>query len=805
MRATLLLSICIGVCFTLSAQTGSTPINGQNPALKYSTSQSVKPSSPQDGSTFLGATYSISDCGVNYTTASQKIGMRFPLLNSPSSVQPATFAISGIPASAVIQKAYVWCEGSGTGIPITLNVTNPLANSSPFPMTMIGQDQDKCWGYTGTFTYRVDVTSHITGNGNYTISGFPTNPPTAGNDIDGATMMVIWSDPTQTWQGDIVIWDGCVVINGGTTTQTITGFTACTGTVSNARAFMAQGDLQNLNSQLTLNGVFPIVCVEDWWNWIDVATTVTPGQTSSAFGNSSGGDCYNFCVMGLYWQSNCSSCCPTPFLLDMDSIPSTCSASIGTATATPLGGSGNFTYTWNTVPVQITQTAVGLPPGTYVCSVTDALGCTTVDSVVVLGTGILTFTQVSTNNICYGDTIGTATFNPTGGNPPYTYVWSPNVSNTNAAINLGAGIYTVNVSDNYGCQTSATFTITEPANVPIVGTISGPSPICIGQSSILTVSVLGGAPPYTYSWINAVNTTNTITVSPTTTTTYSVIIVDACFTIHDTAVFTLIVNPLPVISYTGDILSGCAPHCVTFTPVSNSGIGSCAWNFGDNSYGIGANPTHCYINVGSFTVTLVLSDNNGCVDSMTIANYINTYPTPVAAFNITSENPSTLLEPVAIIDDLSIGGDTCYWDFGDGNTLIVVGCGDVSNTYADTGLYQVTEIVVNQYGCADTIRYDIYVNPYTSLFVPNTFTPNGNGLNEIFFAIGEYVDDFHMMVFDRWGNMIFESYDQLKGWDGKANDGKKLAQIDTYVWVINYREINGGKKRKVIGHVNLIR
>ncbi|MSP68873.1 MAG: PKD domain-containing protein, partial [Bacteroidetes bacterium] len=251
--------------------------------------------------------------------------------------------------------------------------------------------------------------------------------------------------------------------------------------------------------------------------------------------------------------------------------------------------------------------------------------------------------------------------------------------------------------------------------------------------------------------------------------------------------------------------SGCAPHCVTFTPVSNSGIGSCAWNFGDNSYGIGANPTHCYINVGSFAVTLVLSDNNGCVDSMTIANYINTYPTPVAAFNITSENPSTLLEPVAIIDDLSIGGDTCYWDFGDGNTLIVVGCGDVSNTYADTGLYQVTEIVVNQYGCADTIRYDIYVNPYTSLFVPNTFTPNGNGLNEIFFAIGEYVDDFHMMVFDRWGNMIFESYDQLKGWDGKANDGKKLAQIDTYVWVINYREINGGKKRKVIGHVNLIR
>jgi len=617
MRATLLLSICIGVCFTLSAQTGSTPINGQNPALKYSTSQSVKPSSPQDGSTFLGATYSISDCGVNYTTASQKIGMRFPLLNAPSSVQPATFAISGIPASAVIQKAYVWCEGSGTGIPITLNVTNPLANSSPFPMTMIGQDQDKCWGYTGTFTYRADVTSHITGNGNYTISGFPTNPPTSGEDIDGATMMVIWSDPTQTWQGDIVIWDGCVVINGGTTTQTITGFTACTGTVSNARAFMAQGDLQNLGSQLTLNGVFPIVCVEDWWNWIDVATTVTPGQTSSAFGNSSGGDCYNFCVMGLYWQSNCSSCCPTPFLLDMDSIPSTCSASIGTATATPLGGSGNFTYTWNTVPVQTTQTAVGLPPGTYVCSVTDALGCTTVDSVVVLGTGILTFTQVSTNNICYGDTIGTAIINATGGTPPYTYVWSPNVSNTNSAINLAAGIYTVSVADNYGCQTSATFTITEPSNGPIVGIIVGPSPICIGQSTTLVASANGGAPPYSFAWINSTNITNSLTVTPTSTSTYSVIISDVCLTVNDTAVFTLIVNPLPTLT----LLASSQIYCTTDLVGSLSAIPTGGVWTGPGVTGNSFDPS--VAGFGLHTVVYTYTDNNNCTNTATLIMTVN--------------------------------------------------------------------------------------------------------------------------------------------------------------------------------------
>ncbi len=602
---------------SLAAQYGSTPINGHNPVSKYSTIQSVKPSSPQDGSTILGATYSISDCGVNYTTASQKLGMRLSLLNAPSTVQPATFAISGIPASAVIQKAYVWCEGSGTGIPITLNVTNPLANSSPFPMTMIGQDVDKCWGYTGTFTYRVDVTSLISGNGNYTISGFPTNPPTPGDDIDGATMMVIWSDPTQTWQGDIVIWDGCVVINGGSTTQTITGFTACTGTTSNARAFMAQGDLQNLNSQLTLNGVFPIVCVEDWWNWIDVATTVTPGQTSSAFGNSSGGDCYNFCVMGLYWQSNCSSCCPNPFTLDMDSIPSSCSESSGTATATPIGGSGTFTYSWNTIPVQTTQTIVGLAPGLYICSVTDSLGCTFIGSVIVTAFGTLTFTQVSTNNICYGDTIGTAIINATGGTPPYTYVWSPNVSNTNSAINLAAGIYTVSVADNYGCQTSATFTIIEPSNGPIVGTIIGPSPICIGQSTTLVASANGGAPPYSFAWINSTNITNSLTVTPTSTSTYSVIISDVCLTVNDTAVFTLIVNPLPTLT----LLASSQVYCTTDLAGTLSAIPTGGVWTGPGVTGNSFDPS--VAGFGLHTVVYTYTDNDSCTNTATLIMTVN--------------------------------------------------------------------------------------------------------------------------------------------------------------------------------------
>ncbi len=786
----------------LSAQSGSTPLNGHNPMAPVSTNF-AGPMTPQDGSTTLGATYSNSACGLNYTTASNKIGQRI----SPAGVpQPASFVIAGIPATAVIQKAYVWCDASGNGVAVNLNVTNPFTVSQVFPMTMIGQDQDKCWGYTGTFTYRADITPLVVGNGNYTISGFPTNPPTAGNDVDGATMIVIWSDPTQNWQGDINIWDGCVVINGGTTTQTLNGFTACAGTVNNARAFMAMGDLQGLGSQLTLNGVFPITCVEDWWNWIDVSTTVTPGQTTSAFGNSSGGDCYNFCVMGLYWQSNCSTCCANPFTLQMDSIPSTCSASNGTAIANPIGGSGNFTYSWNTSPIQTNDTATGLAPGTYVVTVVDVAGCTTIDSVTVLAIGAMTANTSFTNNLCFGDTSGTATYTPTSGSAPYTYVWTPNVSTTSTASNLGAGVYSVACTDNFGCTANFTFTITEPPNVPIVGSITGVSPICNGGSSALIASATGGAPPYTYQWLAPATGTNAATtVSPTVTTTYSVVIADACNTIHDTATFTVVVNALPVISFSGDQLSGCAPLCVNFAGLSNPAIISAAWNFGDNSTATGSTPSHCYLNAGQYDVTLSVNDINGCKDSVTLANYINVFPNPVAGFNFLSNNPATLLEANISIDDLSTGGDTCYWDFGDGNTLTVIGCGDVSNQYADTGAYHVTQIVVNANGCADTIAYDVYIVPYTTIYIPNTFTPNGNGNNDFFLVFGEYIDNFHMMVFDRWGNLIFESNDQAKGWDGKANGGKNLAQVDTYVYVVTYTEQYDGHKHKVIGHVNLIR
>lgn len=787
----------------MRAQEGSTPSNGHNPVAPTNNARVGDPMQPMDGSTVLGPTYQNSACGLNYTAVSQKIGQRI----SPAGVaQPATFAIAGIPATATILKAYVWCDASGNGVAINLQVTDPFALVSNFPMTLIGSDQDKCWGYSGTHSYRADVTSSITGNGNYTLNGFPTSLTSAGtNDVDGATMMVIWSDPTATFQGDIVIWDGCVVINGGVTTQTINNFNACTGTISNARAFLAIADLQGLGATLSMNSSAPFTIVEDWWNYVDQPTTVTPGQTTSQFDINSSGDCYNFCVMGLYFQSNCQTCCIAPYTLNMSQVPSMCSAQNGTATATPNGGTAPYTYSWNTVPVQTTQTATGLAPGQYIVTVTDGTGCTTVDTVIVMGTGSLPFSTAQVNVLCNGGNNGSATFTPTGGTGPFTYTWSPNVSLTGSAITLTAGVYTVDVTDNYGCSNSFTFTITEPPLIPINAGPSAPPSICIGGSTTLSMTPTGGAPPYTYNWLNGPGSSSTLTVTPNTTTTYSCVVGDACGNQADTGLITVTVNPTPVISFTGDNLDGCSPVCVNFTPLSNPPIASCLWQFGDGDTSVVGLASHCYNLAGSYDVTLAVVDINGCVNSTTSFSYITVYPDPQAGFAILTPQPTTLQEATIGFDDQSIGGDTCHWDFGDGNIVTVINCGDIVNVYDDTGAYQVMQIVVNQYGCADTVYADVVIVPEATIFVPNSFTPNGDGKNDIFLAYGDFIENFHMMVFDRWGNLIFESRDIYKGWDGHANGGDQVAQIDTYVWRITFTEKYNGFYHRMVGHVNLIR
>lgn len=797
------------------AQQGSTPTNGQNPVgpANAHTISTTTPPTPQNGNHTLGPVYNNAACGLNYVSISAKVSQRVSSFSTPGAPQPQTASIVLPPSpcgssSLPILKAFLWAEGSGNGAPITVNITNPYLTPYSFPMTLVGSDQDKCWGYTGSYTYRADVTACVTGAGNYVISNLPVDPPPLQytNDIDGYTLMIIYQDPAATYTGEIYIWDGATTINGGQTTQIVNNFNAC-AFGANARAFCAVGDLQGMGCQFTFDGGAPFTVTEDWWNYVDMPANINFGQNTYSFDLNSSGDCYNLAMMGIYYQTPCINCVPaSSFTVSSTSTPSQCTANTGTATVTP-SGTGPYTYSWQPTG-QNTQTATNLAPGSYTVTVTDAGGCQAIDTIIVGGQGNLSFTPTITNVTCFGGNNGSISVVPNGGGGPYTYGWAPNVSSASAATNLTAGSYTCTVTDAFGCTSTQTLTVTEPAQVALTVTASGGTAICTGSSANLTSNGSGGnGGPYTYTWLTTPpQTGSSITVSPTTTTNYTVVITDACGSPADSDIVTITVNQLPVVSVSGTPVSGCVPLCVTLTNTSTPITMSATWDFGDNTTSTAlVPPAHCYPIAGSYNITLHVTDLNGCVSQQVFPNFINAYPIPNASFSISTPMPVTVLDPYIALDDGSTGGDTCSWDFGDGNTMVVPNCGDIVHAYGDTGSYTLRQVVTNQYGCSDTAYSDVFIAPFTTLYVPNTFTPNGDGNNDIFYAYGDFIGSFEMWVFDRWGNLIFKSNDQHIGWDGHANGGKDLAQIDTYVYKIIATEEYTGKRLKFIGHINLIR
>lgn len=416
----------------------------------------------QDGSTVLGPTYTRDTCGINYVTVTQKLGQRFTPAGPP---QPCTLSVSGLPTCCVIERAYLWADASGTGAAVSATIVNPSSVSNTFPMTLIGTDIDKCWSYQQTDSYRADVTSAIAGNGNYIFSGLTTGTPV---DVDGITMMIIYRDPTATYEGHIAIWDGAVVIAGGTTSQTITGLNPCANSV-NQRAFMQVADLQGLGAILSMNGGTPFAITEDWWNYIDQPTTAfTPGPTTSNFQVVSSGDCYNFMMMGVYYQTTtCNTC--TPQSAGNITLNSTgtgnCSPNSGVATTTPSGGIAPYTYNWQPGG-GTTQTITGLAPGSYTVTVMDATGCAVSMDTVVIPVGIPPNAQFALSpypaaafpgQLCMVDqTVGGSTWNwvingvPSSTAASYCYT----IPDTNGIC------VTLFVQDTLGCGDSATLCVT---------------------------------------------------------------------------------------------------------------------------------------------------------------------------------------------------------------------------------------------------------------------------------------------------------------------------------------------------------
>lgn len=256
------------------------------------------------------------------------------------------------------------------------------------------------------------------------------------------------------------------------------------------------------------------------------------------------------------------------------------------------------------------------------------------------------------------------------------------------------------------------------------------------------------------------------------------------------------VHPTPVAVFTADPIPGCVGYPIAFANLSVN-ADSYRWNFGDGEQSTVPAPLHVYDQPGDYTVSLIANASTTCSDTLVLIDGVVVNPTPVAAF--TSDTLVSVLNAVRF-SNLSTGAVSYVWDFNDGTTDMEA---DPIHVFpADGGTYAVTLIAINAFGCPDTVRTFVGVAADPLIFAPNAFTPNTDGRNDDFLPVlnGFVGWNFTLLVFDRWGKVVFQSNDRDAGWDGRVNGREPV--IDTYVWKVLLER--DGDARDFVGHVSLI-
>ena len=473
----------------------------------------------------------------------------------------------------------------------------------------------------------------------------------------------------------------------------------------------------------------------------------------------------------------------------------------GSATVSASGGTLPYRYQW--MPGGNTNaTAAGLFAGGYTVTVTDANGCTSTASTVLTQPAAMVVSIIGTPIRCLG-TSRQFSVNIVGGVAPFQYLWSTGATTDTTTLQpFYSQTYSVQVTDAHGCKQSGFITFTFP--VPVAVTISAPPISCSGRSATLCALATGGNGGDTYLWEPVNLTGPCITIPPVITTIYTVTVTDNCnFTA--TASATIRVTPPPAVNFTSNIYQGCEPLCIQFRNMTASlgGKEQYIWTFGNGDSLLTENPIYCYQKSGVYNVTLTVISDSGCSSTLSKVGMITVYPRPVAAFTL-SPQPTTILSPTIQFTDKSTSksSDIAYqwWTFGDGDSINTLE--NPTHTYKDTGNYCATLVVMDNKGCMDTATDCLVIQPNYSLYIPSAFTPNGDGLNEVFVPVGKYIRSFDMYIFDRWGIQLYHTNDINKGWDGTLHG--KVAQEDTYIYKITVTDAEYNQ-HSYVGDVTLIK
>ncbi len=494
-------------------------------------------------------------------------------------------------------------------------------------------------------------------------------------------------------------------------------------------------------------------------------------------------------------------------------------ASDGGIDLTVNGGTPGYSYVWVNAQgsqVSTVQDPNGLPAGTYSVLVTDANGCLSNTSItlteppLLVGVADVLSDYNGSDVSCFSYTDGLIGVVASGGMPGYTYQWftqsgSPLGTGVNQS-NVGQGNYAVLVTDINGCTVIAPVVVTQPLELIMAPIITsnyfGNQVSCVGATDGMGyIYATGGTPVYTYNW----GTTPAFTTQYVTTLgegTFNVVVTDAngC---TDNAQITLTANPLPTANLPPPIY-GCIGSEVTLQSNSSPET-NCQWTLSNGDIYNDCGPINLTFENGAcLDAQLVISTALGCADTISLTNYICVAPNPVASFTI-SDYELTSTDFDAFFYNNSQGASTYFWDFGDNTTSTVE---NPYHQFPQSGYenFTIWLYAYSDLGCVDsTVRYINFTEDML-IYVPNTFTPDYDEFNNTFFPVltsGFNPQNYRLYIFNRWGELLFESRDHNVGWDGTYNGNR--CQIGTYTWKIVTMDAQNDRKREFVGHVNLIR
>jgi gliding motility-associated-like protein len=246
--------------------------------------------------------------------------------------------------------------------------------------------------------------------------------------------------------------------------------------------------------------------------------------------------------------------------------------------------------------------------------------------------------------------------------------------------------------------------------------------------------------------------------------------------------------------------TGCIPYTAAFTNTSLAGQ-TFIWSFGDGGTSTAINPTHLYTTPGTYTITLIANDPNTCNLSDTITKTITVFPIPTADFSF-APDPPVENTPTTFTNLSSPDAVNFKWLFGDGDSLVTTSRLPVNHQYNATGTYNTCLVASNAAGCADTVCRDVRAVVAALVDVPNAFTPQSGDVNSKIFVRGFGITKIRFIIWNRWGQKVFETADKNTGWDGKFKG--VLQPMDVYAYTLDVEFFDGTKTTKK-GDITLIR